>query len=176
LVISKGATDFNNGLKTAASGGHLNLINLFLEKGATNMNYGLHGAAKFGDPKLIEFFISKGANDWIGALIGAARGGHLELVKHFIKLCEESNIPINWNAVLYNTIYGNNLELIPYIISRGANDLNYAMALVIMSHNIRDKMKIINYLIKAGFNNWGYAITISEQYNKNLVYFFSKFL
>jgi len=42
------------------------------------------GAALGGHLELVEFFIEMGANDWNSGMTGAARGRHKELVKFFI--------------------------------------------------------------------------------------------
>lgn len=82
----RGKIDFAHGLEGAAEGGHMKLINYFMEiHSVKNMELGLRGASLGGHKKLVEFFISKGAKELGKALVSSVKGGHLDLVNFFIQ-------------------------------------------------------------------------------------------
>ena len=62
-LISKGATDWNNGLYEACRGGHLQLANLMIEQGATDWDGGLRGACWGGHLPLVNLMIERGATN-----------------------------------------------------------------------------------------------------------------
>ena len=53
-----------------------------ISKGANNWNYGLKGACKGGHKEIVNYMISKGANNWNNGLYGACKGGHIEIVDY----------------------------------------------------------------------------------------------
>lgn len=86
FFISKGANSWKFGLKQAAKGKHMKLIEYFLQKeNVMNIDDGLIGATQSRDKTLIDFFINKGAEDWDSALCAAAKIGDYELVDFFIE-------------------------------------------------------------------------------------------
>ena len=54
----------NESLYEAARGGHADLVVFFISKGASDWNLGMRGAAEGGHGDLVDFFISKGASSW----------------------------------------------------------------------------------------------------------------
>ena len=62
-VLFNGHDKYNQGMKYAAKGGLLDLVNFFISKGADDWDLGMYGAAQGGSLDLVKFFIDKGAND-----------------------------------------------------------------------------------------------------------------
>lgn len=71
-------------LYLAAKNNDLESINLIINE-RSNLDYGMQGAALGGHMELIEFFIEKGCKNWNAGLMGAATGGNLNIVKFFHK-------------------------------------------------------------------------------------------
>jgi hypothetical protein len=116
LMISLGATNWNNGLQGACKGGHLELVDLMISHGAYDWNLGLYGACEGGHFKLIQLMISRGANDWNNGLLGACTGGHLELAKLMISYGANS-----WIWPLTEACHNKHNELIQLMLSCGAS-------------------------------------------------------
>ena len=74
----------NESLYEAARGGHADLVVFFISKGASDWNLGMRGAAEGGHGDLVDFFISKGASSWNSGMRAVAQGGHGDLVDFFI--------------------------------------------------------------------------------------------
>ena len=56
-MLEKGANDFNDAMETAASTGHLSIVELMLEKGANNYNETMETAALNGHLNIVELMI-----------------------------------------------------------------------------------------------------------------------
>ena len=52
-----------------------------ITKGATDWNDGLYGACRGGNLDIVRLMINKGANYWNDGLCGACRGGHMNIVQ-----------------------------------------------------------------------------------------------
>lgn len=76
------------GLMGAARGGHLDLVQFFVERGADDWDFAIEAAARGGDGKIIAFILEKSKGNFNPGcgLCGAARSGRLELVKFFLAL------------------------------------------------------------------------------------------
>ena len=73
------SADPDRGLAGAALGGHMDIVQLMLSKGATDYNDGLYGAAAGGHMDIVQLLLDKGAAPKWG-LRGAARGGQMDIV------------------------------------------------------------------------------------------------
>ena len=67
LLLDKGATNYNEGLKGAAEGGRMGIVHLLLDKGAAP-NKGLEGAAYGGHLDIVQLLLDKGATNLDSAL------------------------------------------------------------------------------------------------------------
>ena len=47
-------------MRCAAIGGHKDLVEFFISKGANDWNWGMRGAAEGGHQDLVDFFVAKG--------------------------------------------------------------------------------------------------------------------
>jgi hypothetical protein len=77
LMIKKGANNWNGGLYSACSNGHMNIVKFMINRGANNWNAGLYAACEDGSfinndkaivskrnchIKIVKLMIEKGAN------------------------------------------------------------------------------------------------------------------
>jgi hypothetical protein len=117
LLISKGATYWDSGLRGACEGGCKELVELMILHGATDWDGGLRRACANGDKGLAELMILKGATDWNWGLRYACVGGCKELVELMIL-----KGATNWNWGLYAACEKGHKELVELMISYGANN------------------------------------------------------
>lgn len=122
---SKLRLDFNTGLYYICYCGHFDLIKYMFERTKAiefrlNSNYGLEGACNGGHMDIINLMIEKGANRWDIAVESACYNGHLEIAKLMIRKAKANKIRINWNDILENTVYSENIEIIDLLLSKGA--------------------------------------------------------
>ncbi len=115
LMIEKGATDWNNGLYYACREGHVNIIKLMIERGATDWNHGLRGACRGRHMDLVQLMIEKGATDWNWGLCGACEGGHMDIVKLMIE-----KGATDWNWGLRDACRGGHADIAKLMIEKGA--------------------------------------------------------
>lgn len=101
LVMSKD-TNWNNGLRGACMGGHLDIAELMISKGANNWNDGLYEACSEGHIDLAKLMMSKGgvmsSEQFWAALDAASKNGYLDIVMLFIS---DGNVNI-LNRILDN--------------------------------------------------------------------------
>ena len=81
LMVTKGATNWNEVLSYACENGHLIIAELMIANGADNWNYSLVCAAQLS---AVQLMIEKGANNWNGGLRCAYPDGHLEVAELMI--------------------------------------------------------------------------------------------
>jgi ankyrin repeat protein len=70
----------------ACRGGNLDVVNLLIARGNTFWNSGMRGACETGHLKLIIHMIERGATNWDVCLQGAVAGGNLRVIQHLIKM------------------------------------------------------------------------------------------
>jgi len=169
IAISKGANNFDDGLRFAALNQDEELIRYFMDKGA-DPNLGLFGAAEAGNVNLINYFLSKGGNDWNKVMLGAAKGGHYNLVLDAIKMGNKENTVFKFENGLTNSVSSGNLDLVKYFIEKenikDQNSISNAVISVIYN-NPKNAIDILNYLETQGFNNWDFGLMISNNNKKN---------
>ena len=141
MLVSRGATDFNNALFYACKGGHMNIVLFLLSYEDTDINYGLRGACKGGHLALALFLLERGDLELTKKLIKDRECDPRiytskflkcradELDKAFIEACEGGNIEIcmelyNRNVCdihdygLQNACYFGHNDLVFIIMSR----------------------------------------------------------
>lgn len=74
------------GVSGAIRGGHLDLVQFFIDRGSKCWIYEMHDAAKGGNMEIVHFLIANGSRDWNEGLKGATKGGHEELIHFFKKM------------------------------------------------------------------------------------------
>lgn len=84
LMIKKGATDYSYPLACACESGHLQLAQLMIDCGVKCWNVGLYSACRGGRLQLVQLMIDRGANYWDGGLSTAHENGHWHLVQLMI--------------------------------------------------------------------------------------------
>jgi hypothetical protein len=177
IISSKKFEDgvlFNNlGLYGAAVAANEDLINYFLSKGALSRMIILGGLQskneKFvkqiileqdvkpdlgliytvlnGNKKLIDYFISKGANDFNEAAYEASYTGNIDLLKFFLFIIPKTKI-VNLNRLLFAAIEGGHIEIVDYLISRGAKLDDNGAKISAKSGGYKDMIRYIDSLIK----------------------------
>jgi hypothetical protein len=76
---------------------NLDIIKFFLVRGA-NVNRGLNGASKGGHIDLVDYFIEREADDYLKSYIYAENGGHKDLLDYFHNKFHEKGIRVfNYN-------------------------------------------------------------------------------
>lgn len=122
LMISKGATNFNNCLQIACRKGHRDLAELMINEGADMFDWGLHGACEGGHKKLAELMVTYGAEDFDSGLHCACESGHKDLVKLMIAYGAK-----DFNLGLHGACKGGHKELIQLMIAKGAKNYNMGL-------------------------------------------------
>ena len=114
--------NYNECLKGACQGGHLDIVNYMIEKGAYHLEYGLYDACYGGHLDLAKHVITKGATYLSMGLEGACKGGHLNIAKYMIEKGAKSR-----NLALYSACEGGQLDLAKYMIENGATEWNWGL-------------------------------------------------
>ena len=78
-------------IANAARSGNIKIVEFSISKGAYDWNSGMKGAAESGHENLINFFIEKGANDWKGGLDYAIKGGYNHIIFFFKRKLDMNN-------------------------------------------------------------------------------------
>jgi ankyrin repeat protein len=119
LMISRGATDWNRGLKCAIEGNQIPLIHLMLAKGASNVDDGLITACKKGSRQIALIMIEHGATALDEGLIGASCRNHVDLVRLMIE-----NGATNQNNGMQAACRSGSIDVVQFMIANGANNWN----------------------------------------------------
>lgn len=87
----------------------------------------LQNAVSSGNVKIVSLIIEHGVADCLYTLHSACRGGHYDIVKLFFEKYEDSivsngHFKSNINDYLSSACYGNNIDIINLMISKGATD------------------------------------------------------
>lgn len=114
----------NTGLQYACEGGFIEIVEFMISKGATDWNSGLRHACKSecGDNiDIVKLMISKGATDWDDSLRNACCESNIEIIELIIL---EGKGSVNVNIALDNThpchLYGDrSMEIFKLIIQEG---------------------------------------------------------
>lgn len=81
LMLSLGATSYDNGLVGACENGHLSLINLMISLGANDYDFGIEASCMTGQLSSAKLMISLGVKNYDNALYYARLFKHEPLVK-----------------------------------------------------------------------------------------------
>ena len=130
-------------LGCAAAGGHIHLIDLFLEK-SDAIDTGLALAGQYSNVNTVKYLISKGATDYKNLLGYAAFGGNIEVMKFALDLLkfEGWNINPNGYSILRRAILNEQFAAIDFLVQNGLiidrDDIQY-------SENVK-KYEVAKYL------------------------------
>lgn len=146
--------EWNNGMNYAIIGGHLQIIEYFIQRGANNWYDSMNTAAEYGHLWLVEYFIAKiitnTAVDYNKGMESAARGGQLNIVKYFVDKGANT-----WNSTMAEAIDAGDIDIIDYLISKGAS-LDFGMTWAIENGDLR----LVKYFTSKGYTNWKEALNI----------------
>lgn len=113
LFISCGADWWNGGMASAARGGHLDLAEFFVARGASWWSHGMVHAALAGHRALVDYFVNKGADDWEAGMAYAAEGGHMDLVQYFADRGADT-----WNRAMQHAARGGHGDILQFLSSK----------------------------------------------------------
>lgn len=171
--IKLGTTNWNGGLIQAVRGEQIEVINLMIEKGANDWNTALAFAGENGNVQIANILIEKGANNWNCSFQNSFMHGHKEFTELMLNRgatiwCAKFFIDIypNWKKMAlylvekYPIDFSNSLqylkkgldciELLEYLVKKGATDYNNGMYIV-CSNGRKD---LLDYFISHGANDW----------------------
>lgn len=155
----------NTGLITAAKECDKELVCHFMDLGATNIHYALNAMinAHHDNEDMINFLINNGATNFNFGLETAISSGYMLSFQKFIELQlpAEQNITAFYNKLLLDTVKAGEIDMIKYLIEKGANNLNNALFTAIMKNND----ELIHYLISIGANDWSHAHSYAARYS-----------
>lgn len=140
-ITEVGRVDYlTKGLEGAADGGHIDLIESFLEKGATRSHNVHYYAAKNGSPEVMKFFDYTTDDQKCRRFEGASRGGRLDIVRRVLK--EDKGIVSIENGLLAAAT-GGHLELVTFFVENGAKNLYYP----VRSAAKKGHLPVVKYLL-----------------------------
>ena len=116
MMLSKGANNYNKGLKGACKGGHLEIVKMMLDFGANYYNYGLCYACRGGHIEIVKMMIELGAN-----IYDSLKHGNLELQILYRRLSGKNiTLPIKTDHPEYHllNIYSKKIPDINRIINK----------------------------------------------------------
>lgn len=156
-VFWKQGIVWERGMRAAAKGGHLHLVEYFINKSVVGNNYwwreaGLFSAAYGGHKDLIEYFVDKNKGsftsftsaEWNGGLFYAAIKGHKNLITYLIE--KGAN---DWNKGMLGATKGGHLQLVLYFVDKGANNWSEGL----MSAAINGHKELVEYFISKENDN-----------------------
>jgi hypothetical protein len=141
LMLDNGAKNYGETMKSAASGGHIDLVQLMLELNET----GNGRAVPLTKGRFIMYHpISRSDYNWAMAL--AAEGGHIDLVQLMLDSGAD-----DYNIGLHSAGRGGHIDIVKLMMKRGADEYNKQMALAAWAGHI----DIVRLMLEAGANNLG---------------------
>jgi hypothetical protein len=153
LLITRGASDFNDGLCAACAQSHYELVLLMLDHNA-NPLAGFKFACSSGNRKIVDLITKLiNVNDIPKNILDAAcQGGNREIVDLMISYGAD-----DWNHGLYGACMYGSRDLIDLMISYGANDWNLGLKGACKKGHIES----INYMILRGANDFSGGLSIA---------------
>lgn len=125
--IIKTPNYWNKGLDGAAEGGHLELVQFFIDKGAWDYNTGLIQGAFSGNIEIVQLMIDKlkaptwgSYCNWNNALIAAVKSSNIEIVQLIIN--NAGNKITEWDICLEWAARNGDLEIIKQITKQISED------------------------------------------------------
>lgn len=125
LIISKGATDLNGGLKRACREGHMHTVEFMITKGAIDWNSGLMASCCGGHFKIVELMVAKGATNL---------GEGLGYLCYILDNCVEDRVEIakfilsknieDLSLGFYGACRGGCVEIVELILEKYQNGAN----------------------------------------------------
>lgn len=118
-MITKGVTEWDDGLKYACIHNHYDIVLLITERGPINLNWndGLFSACWTGNLDTILLLIKMGANNWNDGLSNACRGGNRDIALLMIE--KGAN---DFNSGLINACIGGYHNTDTKLIEMGARE------------------------------------------------------
>ena len=180
---------YHRALKSSVKIGDLDLVRFFIEKGA-DVNYAFSEAVKNG--KFVDLFLIQGANHFDSGLLGAIKGRNIDLVikmtdkgaKNFreaLELALKTNQKNIIDLLLPKVIFlekfdlflylnaaaeGGNLEMVDFMISKGAKNYNRAIRKALK----HDQLDVVNLLLKQDKLSYRYILeTAVKKRNFDLI-------
>lgn len=113
IMITKGATNWSEGMKHACGGGHMEIVKIMIAKGATNWSEGMQYACEKGKIETAKLMIEQGFKNW---------NKGLGYIREFIKY-DDIHIGRSRDSGIcgYNSDNGHR-DIIKLLIMRGATN------------------------------------------------------
>jgi len=153
-----------NGFIQACIGGNLNMIIEIHTLFANYVEYdhyndGFASACEKGHMDVVEFFAKNDppdAVDWGDGLLLACQHGHADIVrKHIDRIVQ---IEEEYNNLMVDACCGNNIELVKFLVDRGANDFNSGLRTALLKGSYGDQ--VVALMIELGATDWSYAFFV----------------
>jgi hypothetical protein len=130
-AIKDGAEGIYRALESAASRGHLEVVEFLVDKGVERLGSALDNAAKHGNLEVVEFLMNRGVGANLKGIISmiemelalnhAAERGHLKIVKFLV------GRGLNPNGALFRAAHGGQFDVVKFLVEKGADDLDEAL-------------------------------------------------
>jgi hypothetical protein len=113
---------WNTAMGYAAGVGRRDLVEFFAEeKGAYDWNVGLRHAATGGHIDIVSLFVDRGVSDWLGGIYNAAAGGYGNIVYFFASRVAD-HIDMRWGKCMIVAVIGGYMDLVQFFIDKGARN------------------------------------------------------
>lgn len=156
-LVGDQASYLSQALEGATEGGHLDLVEYFLEKGAERSEDSFYYAAKNGSPEILKFFDFQTVEQKRVRLEGASSGGHLDLVKLILR--EDRKVVSIENGLLAAANRGH-LEVVSLFVEYGAKNL----LLPIREAAKKGHLPVVKYLLTKNDTLGSLAVEFSLRY------------
>lgn len=147
--IAEGIYCGNRALFFATQGGHISTINLITkatEYESISWNAGLAGACSGGHLEIIKMMLDKGADDLIAGFQYASGSGNIDAVRFLTEKNDGILTMDCWNYSLANACGTGSLDIINFLISKGATAWNQGLNAAC----INGRLEIARIMIEKG--------------------------
>ena len=162
VLLRKGAST-KNGIRTACQSGNVELVQLMLDYGATAFDNGLLGACEAGHIEIAKWMIEKGAippfeilsDSFLEFIQAACKGGNMQIVHMLIEMGAGIVKYIDmWNQGLIGACITNQIEIVQFMIQKGANRLYEALYTACFHGHLELTQLIIHTVPNLARINW----------------------
>lgn len=155
-----------NCFKNACMSGNIECINYIIGMDDHNSygiwRVGLLGACQGGHIGAIELTLNKGrfidGSEWYIGILEACKRGHIEAVEYMLSRYTLSKI---LNDMLVSACSVGNMQMVEFIISKSATDLEYCPNTCLKYVCREGHMQMVQYLISEGATDWNGGLVAS---------------
>ena len=154
IRYEKNTMGLEYGLFNACLGGHMDIVQLMIDEGANMWRFGLEGACAAGNDnmQIIELMIFNDYKYVNGcfyacALNHACYSGCMDLVERIIATGND-----DWDSGLAGAAYGRNIEIVKFMLNKGATGFVYALEKVCATPTLGTAKYLSRWRSKFEFN------------------------